>query len=92
MDDPARSEGVHSGSGGGFEVLPRPSRMRAFASLRFDGVVPLEAEKLATALEPWGISLQIINMKGGGDIDAAVQQGILSCDSFIIFGTAKYGE
>jgi hypothetical protein len=72
--------------------LPRPAKFRAFASLRFDDVVPLEAEKLRVELEALGVSLTIVNMKGGEDIDAAVQHGIKSCDTFIIFGTAKYGE
>ena len=31
-------------------------------------------------------------MKGGGDIDAAVIAGIERCDTFIVFGSAKYGE
>eukprot|EP01043_Picozoa_sp_COSAG02_P015626 COSAG02_NODE_670_length_18676_cov_29.852029_1_plen_399_part_10 len=82
---------VHSGVGG-YAPLPRPPCRRAFASLRFDDVVPAEAEKLRVVLEARGVSLQIVNMKGGGDIDAAVQHGIKSCDTFIIFGTAKYGE
>ena len=29
---------------------------------------------------------------GGGDIDRAVQEGILDADAFIVFGSAKYGE
>ena len=31
-------------------------------------------------------------MKGGGDIDKAVQEGILYADTFLVFGSAKYGE
>ena len=99
MDDGARSDalGVHSAASDRAAhpdgPVPRPAaRLCAFASLRFDGVVPLEAEKLRAALAPMGVSLQIINMKGGGDIDAAVIAGIEHCETFIVFGTAKYGE
>ena len=102
MDDGARSDGaldVHSaGNRGGGAAhpdgpVPRPSKkVSVFASLRFDGVVPLEAEKLRAALAPMGVSLEIINMKGGGDIDAAVIAGIEHCDTFVAFGSAKYGE
>ena len=64
----------------------------AFASLRFDGVVNKPAEALQTALKQLGVSLVVINMKGGGDIDAAVIAGIERCNTFVVFGSAKYGE
>lgn len=66
---------------------------RAFCSLRFDGVVPEAAASLKDAMAAeFGVELIIINMAGGGDIDKAVQEGILRCDTFIVFGSAKYGE
>ena len=60
--------------------------------MRFDGVVPIAAETLREELANRGITLEVINMTGGGDIDEAVQAGILHCDAFIVFGSAKYGE
>ena len=79
-------------SGGGHIGPSAPASHCAFASLRFDGVVPLEAEKLRGLLEARGVSLEIINMKAGGDIEAAVISGIEHCDTFIVFGSMKYGE
>ena len=73
----------------------RPSaspKQSAFASMRFDGVVPGEAAKLKAALFESNVALEIINMKAGGDIDAAVIDSIEHCDTFIVFGSAKYGE
>eukprot|EP01043_Picozoa_sp_COSAG02_P069170 COSAG02_NODE_11750_length_1662_cov_1.015355_1_plen_460_part_10 len=84
------ADGSHVGK---FVLRRRPGNRSAFASLRFDGVVPKQAQKLQAALEAdYGVSLEIINMVGGGDIDAAVQSGIKHCDTFVIFGSAKYGE
>jgi hypothetical protein len=79
-------------SGGGHTGPLAPASHCAFASLRFDGVVPLEAEKLRVLLKGRGVSLEIINMKAGGDIEAAVIRGIEHCDTFIVFGSATYGE
>ena len=76
----------------GSTLLRRSAKFSAFASLRFDDTIPLEAEKLRAALERSGVGLEIINMKGGGDIDKAVIDGIEHCDAFIVFGSAKYGE
>eukprot|EP01046_Picozoa_sp_COSAG06_P027016 COSAG06_NODE_2360_length_7005_cov_13.853026_12_plen_182_part_01 len=90
MDAPPNDDGIHSA--GEFPPLRRPPRFSAFGSLRFDGVVPLEAEKLRALLEGRGVSLEIINMEAGGDIDAAVIGGIEHCETFIVFGTMKYGE
>eukprot|EP01047_Picozoa_sp_COSAG01_P073465 COSAG01_NODE_11991_length_1820_cov_281.757118_2_plen_470_part_01 len=69
-----------------------PSSHRAFGSMRFDGVVPAHAEQLRAAMQREGADLEIINMTGGGDIDLAVQEGILAADFFVVFGSAKYGE
>jgi hypothetical protein len=79
-------------------VLPRRAtggtRGLAFCSLRFGpehGVVPM-AEQLRSSLAPHGATLNMVDMVGGGDIDLAVQTGIEQCDTFIVFGSAKYGE
>eukprot|EP01047_Picozoa_sp_COSAG01_P030191 COSAG01_NODE_2097_length_8434_cov_116.410678_3_plen_1492_part_00 len=69
-----------------------PSSHRAFGSMRFDGVVPAHAEQLQAAMRGEGAELEIVNMAGGGDIDRAVQDGILAADAFVVFGSAKYGE
>ena len=55
------------------------------------GVVPMATE-LGVALEARGVKLSIVNMMGGGDIDQAVINGIEACDTFLVFGSAKYGE
>jgi hypothetical protein len=70
----------------------RPSRRRFFGSLRFDGEVPVVAGQLQTAMDERDADLEIIDMAAGGDIDLAVQHGIKSCDTFVVFGSAKYGE
>eukprot|EP01047_Picozoa_sp_COSAG01_P074174 COSAG01_NODE_12311_length_1762_cov_1.805773_1_plen_315_part_01 len=87
------------------ELLPSPSAAAAtstkpnrfskgkgFGSMRFDGVVPAHAQELKHGMNGLGADMNIINMTGGGDIDLAVQQGILEADAFIVFGSAKYGE
>jgi hypothetical protein len=66
----------------------------AFFSLRFGaehGVVPM-AEQLQAALEQRGASGKIVNMTAGGDIDTEVFQSIERCSTFLVFGSAKYGE
>ena len=65
-----------------------------FFSLRFGaehGVVPM-AEQLLAALEQRGASGKIVNMAAGGDIDTEVFQSIERCGTFLVFGSAKYGE
>jgi hypothetical protein len=83
---------VHStGSGDGEAVL---GRLGVFGSMRFGtehGVV-LMAQQLKVALAERGASLQIINMTAGGDIDRQVFETIEQCDTFLVFGSAKYGE
>ena len=44
------------------------------------------------ALAERGVSLEIIDMMGGGDIDREVFSGIEQCSTFIVFGSARYGE
>ena len=85
---------VHSAGRAASPTPPELKVDRVFGSLRFGaehGAVPM-AEALRDALAPHGVSLQIINMAGGGDIDTAVFDGIESCDTFLVFGTAAYGE
>jgi hypothetical protein len=65
---------------------------QGFGSMRFDGVVPGHAQELKHGMNELGADMNIINMAGGGDIDLAVQEGILEADAFIVFGSAKYGE
>ena len=68
--------------------------MKIFFSLRFGaehGVVPM-AEALRAALAERGVTAQIVNMTAGGDIDSEVFSGIESCGTFLVFGSAKYGE
>ena len=57
-----------------------------FGSVRFDGVIPPMAEELQTALEQHGITLKIVNMTAGGDIDKEVYEWIEFCDTFLVFG------
>ena len=45
-------------------ATPAPSERSAFASLRFDDIVPVEAGKVQDALAEHDVSLQIVNMKG----------------------------
>ena len=47
---------------------------------------------LQRALAERGVSLEIIDMMGGGDIDREVFSGIEQCSTFIVFGSARYGE
>jgi len=58
--------------------------------MRFDDVIPPMATQLQAALMPKGIEGKIINMTAGGDIDTAVFGQIEACDTFVVFGSAKY--
>eukprot|EP01043_Picozoa_sp_COSAG02_P066330 COSAG02_NODE_10288_length_1977_cov_1.615016_2_plen_297_part_00 len=69
-----------------------PSETSAFGSMRFDGIVPEAAKLLQRALAERGVSLEIIDMMGGGDIDREVFSGIEQCSTFIVFGSERYGE
>ena len=96
-------DGVHSAGAPEPAALAAPaappertytSAERIFGSMRFGdqhGVVPMATE-LGVSLEARGIKLSIINMAGGGDIDTAVFETIEQCDTFLVFGSAKYGE
>ena len=98
-DGGADAEGAQQGGAVGVHSAGKAARGRAppersaFASLRFDDVVPVEAGKLQTVLgKDHDVSLEIINMKGGGDIDQAVIDGIEHCSTFIVFGSKHYGQ
>jgi hypothetical protein len=66
----------------------------AFCSLRYDarhGVVPM-AQELQAAMAARGTALQITDMAAGGDIDTKIFGSIERTDTFIVFGSAHYGE
>jgi hypothetical protein len=66
----------------------------AFCSLRYDahhGVVPM-AQELQAAMAARGTALQITDMAAGGDIDTKIFESIERMDTFIVFGSAHYGE
>jgi hypothetical protein len=95
----AGETGVHSAvraaDGSVLKYAARPPSARCiFFSLRFGpehGVVPM-AEALRAALAPQGAHAIIINMLAGGDINKEVFQWIEHCDTFVVFGSARYGE
>jgi hypothetical protein len=100
MSDVGQSEAdsVHAAAddaGGSLSYALRPPPGRCiFFSLRFGlehGVLPM-AETLRAALAPHGITAVIINIAAGGDIDTEVYQWIEHCDTFVVFGSARYGE
>eukprot|EP01047_Picozoa_sp_COSAG01_P057406 COSAG01_NODE_6633_length_3569_cov_13.963689_2_plen_518_part_00 len=65
-----------------------------FFSLRFGathGVVPM-AKQLQGALARRGTQARIIDMMAGGDIDTTVFSSIEECGTFVVFGSAHYGE
>jgi hypothetical protein len=87
------SEGTHSAGERRMEAALAVAE-GAFFSLRFGAehdVVPM-AEQLLAALRARGVGGMIVNMAAGGDIDTAVFQGIEKCGTFLVFGSAKYGE
>jgi hypothetical protein len=73
---------------------PEPGDEVPFFSLRFGvkhGVVPM-AKQLQCALAQRGTRAKIIDMMAGGDIDATVFSSIEECGTFVVFGSAEYGE
>jgi hypothetical protein len=101
MSDVSQSEadGVHStardAGGSLIQYAGRPPPDRCiFFSLRFGpehGVVQM-AEALRAALATHGVTAIIINMTAGGDINREVFQWIEHCETFVVFGSARYGE
>ncbi len=87
--------GVHSTGGSLQYVYARPPPAKCiFFSLRFGaehGVVPM-AEALRGVLAGHGLTAVIINMAAGGDIDTQVFEWIEHCDTFVVFGSPRYGE
>lgn len=62
----------------------------AFASCRFNGEIERHVQQLQAALKAkYQITLRLIDMQGGGDIDKEVFSAIESCDTFIVFGSRK---
>jgi hypothetical protein len=92
---------IMSGGHGSVRGVPPPAPKQRegdparaiFASMRFKGgaILP-EAKALQLQLQLRDVDLQIIDMNAGGDIDTEVFSGIEFCDSFLVFGTAGYGE
>jgi hypothetical protein len=65
-----------------------------FGSMRFGpqhGVQPMAAH-LQEKLAEYGVTLRVVDMAAGGDIDREVFKCIEACDTFLVFGSAKYGE
>eukprot|EP01043_Picozoa_sp_COSAG02_P029538 COSAG02_NODE_1842_length_10700_cov_148.785869_2_plen_91_part_00 len=50
----------------------RPSSRSGFVSCRFDGVVPDHVAQLQHAMEPRDVTMKMVNMQAGGDIDTEV--------------------
>jgi hypothetical protein len=70
----------------------RPPERSGFVSCRFDGVVPEHVTELQEAMEPRDVTMKMVNMTAGGDIDTEVFEWIEHCNFFIIFGSAEYGQ
>ena len=61
-----------------------------FGSMRFP--VPEEARALAAVLKACGIFLKIVDLRPGADISTEVFAWIEFAHTFLVFGTANYGE
>jgi hypothetical protein len=75
--------------------VSKESKFSIFGSMRFGdehGVVPMAQELQRALADPYGADLHIINMKAGGNINTAVFSAIEHCDTFLVFGSAAYGE
>lgn len=72
-----------------FLQMPPPEKL-FFGSMRFPP--PPEAVELQKALADVGITLKIVDMKAGGDIDKEVFSWLSHADYFVVFGTKRYGE
>ena len=72
---------------------PESSKRQLFGSMRFKngGILP-EAKQLRAELAKHDAPMQIVDMSAGGDIDTSVFSGIEACDTFVVFGTAGYGQ
>ena len=93
-DGPPPAAPVAAATGAALSTLRLPPANSAFLSLRFGALhnVVSMAEQLRKALRARGADGKLINMTAGGDIDTEVFQWIEHCDTFIVFGSSKYGE
>jgi hypothetical protein len=94
---PPGSLGAHTSPLAGAPAVAAPAGLEngdAFCSLRFGAHHGAEhmAQELQRAMSGRKKSLKIIDMLAGGDIDQHVFRSIETCGTFIVFGTAKYGE
>eukprot|EP01045_Picozoa_sp_COSAG04_P007070 COSAG04_NODE_360_length_15920_cov_50.432815_13_plen_1375_part_00 len=90
QDAASSQDEIHSA--GSARTASQTSERSAFASLRFDGIVPEEAKKLQAALAKKHVSLEMVDMTGGEDVDEVVIDRIEHCSTFIVFGTKHYGQ
>eukprot|EP01047_Picozoa_sp_COSAG01_P024000 COSAG01_NODE_1467_length_10217_cov_33.824570_16_plen_211_part_00 len=74
----------------GSNTRPTSFRHVIFGSMRFPP--PPEAIQLQQALRQEGVDLMIIDMKAGNDIDTEVFTSIEEAETFLVFGTSRYGE
>lgn len=89
------TEGHGNLQGGGFGLIAKvkSERTKLFGSSRYkDGKIMPEAVQLQRELAKVGLELTLVDMTAGGDIDATVFGGIERADTFVVFGTADYGE
>ena len=93
-DAPPPAASVAAATGSALSTLRLPPANSAFLSLRFGALhnVVSMAEQLRNALRARGADGKLINMTAGGDIDTEVFEWIEHCDTFIVFGSSKYGE
>ena len=91
---PPPAASVAAATGAALSTLRLPPANSAFLSLRFGALhnVVSMAEQLRKALRARGADGKLINMTAGGDIDTEVFEWIEHCDTFIVFGSSKYGE
>eukprot|EP01044_Picomonas_judraskeda_P008778 COSAG03_NODE_1025_length_4996_cov_2.971615_2_plen_274_part_00 len=88
---PPQAPGLHRTTSG-FEIYGRPSKRCGFVSCRYDGVVPAHVTQLQAAMEMRDVTLKMVSMQAGNDIDTEVFAWIEHCDYFIVFVSAEYGE
>jgi protein-L-isoaspartate O-methyltransferase len=77
----------------GASVATRSDGKKLFGSVRYkDGRIMPEALQLQSELRSVGLDLTLVDMTAGGDIDTNVFGGIEKADTFVVFGTADYGQ
>ena len=55
-------------------------------------LIVIRVRLLFVALQAAGVYLKIVDMRAGQDIDKEVYEWIEFCDTFLVFGSARYGE